>query len=305
MANKTTPIWYIIPEWYGIQQQVDGSLLPITSAYDARNVETGDGNLSVAKGYTRYTEARHSGTARFLKLIVSRGSGRKYIVTTYGIYYLDEENASFGSPIFSFGGNNLTVTQADALQTRIGDKDVILVCTGERQVVKIDTEANTATWFGAGLYSFEGTVSSYDADSMTVTLNTAMSDEAMRRALAYGITIAGYYYDVYDIPDQDSTKKRVSLTAVLLHTPEAGDSAEIRGGGSDEHVAYAELYANRLFAAGDPDAPYRLYWSSVPGDGRTVEDWLSVDGSYDASGGYVEVGDGSADNTLITWSVLA
>ena len=54
-------IWYSIPEWYGIQQQIDGTLLPVTSAYDARNMETGDGNLSVAKGYTKHinTQVRY------------------------------------------------------------------------------------------------------------------------------------------------------------------------------------------------------------------------------------------------------
>ena len=57
--------WYSIPEWYGIQQQLDGTLLPITSAYDARNMETGDGNLSVAKGsHPRSAYERRSSESR-------------------------------------------------------------------------------------------------------------------------------------------------------------------------------------------------------------------------------------------------
>ena len=55
------------------------------------------------------------------------------------------------------------------------------------------------------------------------------------------------------------------------------------------------MYFGRFFAAGDPDAPCRLYWSAVSGSGRTIEDWLAVTGSADASGGYVEVGDASGD----------
>ena len=298
--------WYSIPEWYGIQQQLDGTLLPITSAYDARNMETGDGNLSVAKGYEKLVEVPVPSTERPLKLIAVRGTTKKfYVVTQAYIYAWNARTQVYEFP------TELTVSQVDALQTRIGDRDVIIVATGASQMVKIYTDTDDASAFGAGLYSYpaegeDGTVVSYDTDTMTVTLSTAMSDEAMRRAQVYGITIADVYYDVYDVP----TSTTVVLTAALVRTPEAGDTVTIRGGGSNEKVAYTELYSNRLFAAGDPDAPYRLYWSAVPGDGRTIEDWLSVDGSYDASGGYVEVGDGSDDsiigltalsNQLIIW----
>lgn len=310
MANKPGQ-WYSIPEWYGIQQQLDGTLLPITSAYDARNMETGDGNLSVAKGYEKLVEVPVPGEARLLKLIAVRGTTKKfYAVTQEYIYAWNASTLTEWTQVYAFSPA-LTSTQVDALQTRIGDNDVILVATGQSQMVKIYTDDDTASAFGAGLYSYpaegeDGTVVSYDTDTMTVTLSTAMSDEAMRRCRIYGITIADVYYDVYDTP----TSTTVVLTAALVRTPEAGDTVTIRGGGSNEKVAYTELYSNRLFAAGDHDAPYRLYWSAVPGDGRTIEDWLSVDGSYDASGGYVEVGDGSDDsiigltalsNQLIIW----
>lgn len=296
---KSTPIWYQIPEWYGVQQQLDGTLLPVTSAYDARNMETGDGNLSVAKGYEKLVEVPVPGEARLLKLIAVRGTTKKfYAVTQEYIYAWNASAPTVWTQVYAFD-TALTSTQVDALQTRIGDNDVILVATGKSQMVKIYTDTDDASAFGAGLYSYpadgeDGTVVSYDTDTMTVTLSTAMSDEAMRRARIYGITIADVYYDAYDVP----TSTTVVLTAALVRIPEAGDTVTIRGGGSNEKVACTELYSNRLFAAGDPDAPYRLYWSAVPGDGRTIEDWLSVDGSYDASGGYVEVGDGSDDNII-------
>ena len=306
---KSTPIWYQIPEWYGVQQQLDGTLLPVTSAYDARNMETGDGNLSVAKGYEKLVGVTVPGDARLLKLIAVRGTTKKfYVVTQAYIYAWNDSNPTEWTQVYEFP-TELTVSQVDALQTRIGDRDVIIVATGQSQMVKIYTDTDTATAFGAGLYSYEGSVSSYDPDTMTVTLpSPGLDAEAVRRARAYGITIADYYYDVYSIPDNDPTQ--VVLTSAMLHTPTAGDTVTVRGGGSSESVAYVELYSNRLFSAGDQNAPYRLYWSAVPGDGRTIEDWLSVDGSYDASGGYVEVGDGSDDsiigltalsNQLIIW----
>lgn len=303
---KSTPIWFGIPEWYGIQQQVDGTLLPVTSAYDARNMETGDGNLSVAKGYTKHKNVALPGSNIMLRLIIAKGTNKIYAVTVSTIYHWDEDNSTWavlqsGGSNFSFGDSPLATRQVDVLQTRIGTRDVILVCTGERQILKIYTDDDTCEWFGAGLYSYEGKVASYDAQNMVVTLNDVLTDEQRRRCLTYGITIGGYYYDVYEVNTDENdppTTTLVTLTAALLHTPEQDEDVTIRGGGSEAQVAYAELYSNRLFAAGDPDAPYRLYWSAVPGDGRTIEDWLSVEGSADASGGYVEVGDASSDNII-------
>ena len=203
--------WYSIPEWYGIQQQLDGTLLPITSAYDARNMETGDGNLSVAKGYEKLINSPVPSTEPLLKLIAVRGSSQKFYVVTQSKIYVWTGSAWSAlctpgtSTPFAFSPQ-LTATQVDALQTRIGDRDVIIVCTGSTQIVKIYTDDNTATSFGAGLYSYEGTVSSYDTDTMTVTLpSPGLDAEAKRRALAYGITIADYHYDVYSVPDNDPT----------------------------------------------------------------------------------------------------
>ena len=55
-------------------------------------------------------------------------------------------------------------------------------------------------------------------------------------------------------------------------------------------VSFAEPYFGRLFAAGDPQAPSRLYWSKAPGGGRTIDDWRSDETSENVSGGYVDVG---------------
>ena len=303
MASKPG-IWYSIPEWYGIQQQIDGTLLPVTSAYDARNMETGDGNLSVAKGYTKHINTQVPGSEKILKLIVSQGTSSIYVVTTGHIYAWASDS---WQTIWTWNPV-LETKQVDALQTRIAMTDTVLISTGDSQMVKIDTGTNTAAAFGAGLYSYEGTVTAFDATSATMTVSPALNSEAQRRAVAYGIIYGdGVYADVYSINDAGT---EVTLEAALVSPPSVNDHVTVRGGGSDESVAYTELYSNRLFAAGDPNAPYRLYWSAVPGDGRTIEDWLSVDGSIDASGGYVEVGDGSADpiigltalsNQLLIW----
>lgn len=61
-------------------------------------------------------------------------------------------------------------------------------------------------------------------------------------------------------------------------------------GCSDMPVSFLTMYRGRLFAAGDPENPDRLYYSVLPGSGRTVEDWGYVEASPAVEGGHTEVG---------------
>lgn len=70
----------------------------------------------------------------------------------------------------------------------------------------------------------------------------------------------------------------------------------VRGECSDMPVTFLQMYYGRLFAAAhrsNTDAPRRLYWSRLPGDGRTIEDWTQTDASIETSGGHVDIGDPS------------
>lgn len=64
---------------------------------------------------------------------------------------------------------------------------------------------------------------------------------------------------------------------------------------SDIHVKYLSMYMGRLFSAGDPEHPNRLYWSQLPGSGRTIEDWGPVSSSPNVEGGHAEIGDTCGD----------
>lgn len=66
-------------------------------------------------------------------------------------------------------------------------------------------------------------------------------------------------------------------------------------GCSNASVSFLTMYRGRLFASGDPDNPDRLYYSVLPGSGRTIEDWGSVEASPNVEGGYVEIGQGGGD----------
>lgn len=70
--------------------------------------------------------------------------------------------------------------------------------------------------------------------------------------------------------------------------------------GSDEAQSAHEvnllcMHYGRLFAAGDPAHPIRLYWSQAPGDNRSIESWAADDASPNTGGGHVEIGDTAGD----------
>ena len=287
---------YRIQEFFGIQQQTDGTLLPATSAADARNIDTSDGNLSVAKGYVKYIATILPDTERVLKLIVARGATVKwYVVTAKKIYV-------WASPtwttVFTFS-TDLTTTQIDYVQTQIGTDDYLIIATGETQMIKVKISTDAAEAFGTGEYSYSGTVSSYNSDTKTVTLSGTLSAEAIRHAPLDGITINGTWHAV---------ESATSTTVVLIDDPDpdpaSPNAATIRGGGSNFSCNFCDMYFGRFFSCGDPTNPSRLYWSAVSGDGRTIEDWLSVEGSADASGGYVEIGDNGGD-AIIGMTILS
>ena len=276
-----------INEFFGIQQHKDGALLPVGSARDCRNVTTVDGNLSVAKGYAKYIEDIVPGSDRILKLIKMRGDTPKdYVVTANKIYSHDGDK---WNTLYTFS-TALTTKQIDYVQTLVGPDDCLIIATGQTQMLKVKLSDDTVVLFGTGEYSFQGTVLSYNAGTKVVTLSASLSAEALRHAPLDGITIDGTWLAV-----TTATGATVTLTEAPAVAPVSPNAATIRGGGSTAQCNFVETYFGRLLACGDPSNPSRLYWSAVSGDGRTIEDWLSVEGSADASGGYAEVGESSGD----------
>lgn len=66
-------------------------------------------------------------------------------------------------------------------------------------------------------------------------------------------------------------------------------------GSSNKKAGYLATYRSRLFAAGDPENPNRLYWSQLPGGTRSIENWGSVEASPNVEGGHAEVGSMKSD----------
>jgi len=294
-----TPAYFSIQQFGGIQQQADGTFLPVGSARDARNCCTYDGDLKVAAGYTDYDTLNNTTLGNIptegvpLKLIPVKGKTHKFIsVCTDGIFTTSGTGGAWAK-MLSFSPALATDEQIDYVQMQIGTTEYVVVATGATRMYKVAVESlgTAPAAFGTGATSYSGVVSAYDSDTLVVTLTPSLDDEAQRHALIDGIVVAGNNYLACEA---------ASATGVILkETPDtppvASQTCTIRGGGSDASTNFITRYGGRLFAAGDPLAPSRLYWSQVPGDGRSVEDWLAADASPDASGGYVEIGDERGD----------
>ncbi len=103
----------------------------------------------------------------------------------------------------------------------------------------------------------------------------------------------------------DSATVRIGMTDYLVIADGEhqmikfdGETVSLFGteeGCSDIPVAFLTVYRGRLFAAGDAENPDRIYYSVLPGSGRTVEDWGYVEASPSVEGGHAEVGPAGGD----------
>lgn len=279
------PRYFTIDEFHGIIQGQYGSLLNPGTAADARNMDTSDGSLAVAKGFTRHIQQPVPGADRLLKLMIAKGAANPYYAVTAGhIYHF---NGSAWASIYQFP----TALDRDVsfIQTKIGEEDYLLVATGRHQLVKIKLRTAEASLFGSGETALSTTVAAYADKVITVA---TITQELITRATVFGVTVKG---DTMAVEKGDAAAKTLTLAETPKTAPAKNDALTIPGGGSTAKVNYLAVYYGRLFSAGDPDNPARLYWSTVAGDGRSIEDWLAVVGSPDASGGFAEIGDTAGD----------
>lgn len=173
--------------------------------------------------------------------------------------------------------------------------------------------------FGSGLYLFKDVLITevYDDDGILSNLKiniayTSLSDKEKNRLVTDGVYL--FSNAIGNNVTEDSINSAYAWVNVIgvtgnenytmLHlntTMEACDVSAnsyvyLRGECSDYTVTYLQMYYGRLFAAAhrsNSQFPRRLFWSCLPGDGRTIEDWTMTDASVDTSGGHVDVGDPS------------
>ncbi len=209
MARKI----YRIDEFMGLDQSAGENGMSPAFSPDACNMDTENGELSVAKGYTRYINEAVPGSDTLHRMHMYRTSSGDQVIAIAGgsVYAYRGGNWVL---IYSFSGG-LTGGHADFLEADIDGRGYLLIASGEQQIVKYD--GSTAALFG--------------------------SSEAL----------------------------------------------------SNRQVGLLALYRGRLFSAGEAANPNRLYWSKLPGSGRSIESWGEEASSPNVSGGHTEIGAGAGD----------
>ncbi len=315
---------YKAEEFYGIDQSRDGAFVNEGTSPDARNMDTVDGNLSVAKGFVKHFDLPIPGSGAVKRLFIMKlfhelqflavAKNDEGILCIYAyrekaipipppeegegaVAQMEGGDSGVFVPYWdeifrypeSVGGNHI-----DAVQCNIGNYDFILIACGEHSIVKWDGASEKASVFGSGEYVLETTVQSYASSQKKVTLVDAIDEIAKKRLMEAGIVINGVTHDVASV---DEVTKSVVLSSTPSPVPTASHEVKVRGGNSDAPVNYLALHFSRLFAAGDPEHPNRLYYSQIAGDSRGIEDWSSdeVSSNVNASGGFIEVGDSVGD----------
>jgi hypothetical protein len=305
---------YKIREFLGIQQQKDGALLDSGSAADALNMTTDRGNLSpvfVSWGNARYSPFPPLSPDDSIIGFFAYKVGdvvKAYAVTNTTLYICEKRNGILNqehSWVDAYSFSEIPIIDSYLYQeipcssaiVKINNAYYVLITNGNSSdtTIKVSFNDDTVESFGTGVYSFNGTNSGWDGTSV-ITVNGTLSSEAQRHALLDGVVFCGSQCSVSSV-----TSTTITISSLPTAQPEqaGGDTLTIRGGVSNENVSMVTIYNSRLFSAGDPIYKDRIYWSCVEGDGRTIEDWYSVDGSADASGGYVNVGSGEVITALV------
>lgn len=148
---------YLIQEFKGIDQSVSQNVLSASFSPDARNMETENGDLAVAKGYVKHLTTPIPGTGRIWRLYLwHKGAEDLFLVASGNTLY--RYHAGAWQTIYTYT-ETITSPTWDFQETRIGTTDYLIIANGQAQLVKWDGGA-TAEAFGSGSWVYEGTVAS-------------------------------------------------------------------------------------------------------------------------------------------------
>jgi len=149
---------YLIKNFGGIDQSKSENRLDVGDAPDARNMDTAQGNLAVARGYVKHIETPVPGEGEIRRLYIWRDliTVRYVVIAGNEVYAWRTSDAEpEWMLIYTYdtaeSEDTLAWTGAiwDFLETKIGDTDYLIIANGERQLIKWDGEAEEAELFGS------------------------------------------------------------------------------------------------------------------------------------------------------------
>lgn len=322
---------YSLPQFFGMKRGVADNLVGFGYSKEAQNVDVTDGALQSLVGSVSYpskvlSDADDPTSAIPMPSIpgllwVDDSTAVAYFVGDGVIYEVSSSSA------VAYPAATLTATESHTLEsvawarvyrTRINGDPVAILLPDSYTVLRpyptynpkcpvvIDKDLHVRA-FGSGLFltsdEITEVVTGQNSVITGVKIGRAMTEDEVARCKYAGVYImdsedeeldytAAYVSDVQVTGSVTTITFRTSLTAASVSV---GDWVKVRGGLSNKPVTVMTEFGGRLFAAGEDtalsDHSNRLYWSCLPGDGRTIEDWSADDASPDTGGGYVDVGD--------------
>ena len=140
---------YTIKTFKGINQAKHQNSIESGETPDARNVDTAQGNLAVAKGFVKHIQAQIPGDGTIKRLYVWRDLVTvRYVVIAGNEVYAWRTTDEVPQWLLIHTYENITGDSWDFMECKIGSTDYLLIANGETQVIKWDGEAAQAELFG-------------------------------------------------------------------------------------------------------------------------------------------------------------
>ena len=319
---------YSIPRFYGARYGTADNLVPLGYASAAQNVDTSDGALQSITGAVPFPDVfDDNGINLDPRLMWVGQDGCPLFISSGGIAKIQQMASDEKyHALYEYtpaSGSAEAARFADAafrdrlLQTQINGEHVVLVLmnNGARPyVVGYDPDPGYyIRSFGSGQFLTSDAITQVFNGTggviVGVSIGRVMTEAERQRCLYAGVYVmaqedeeldytAVYVSECRLFSDHTTIVFKDSMPAASV---EVGHYVKVRGGLSDRPIGFAQMFYGRMFAGGDPDYPNRLYWSCLPGDGRTIEDWSADDASPDTGGGYIQVGDSGLITALVVY----
>jgi hypothetical protein len=332
---------FSISRFYGARLGSADNLVPLGYAAEAVNVDTSDGALQTIVGAVPYPYVfGNNGIYIRPELLWLGESGKAYCIYNDVIVMIDvvtgeEEDLTRAQIVFApeSAAEKKMLRYVDRIfKTKIAGENVVIGLSDSYDaqyrsagpvVIGYENGSYYVRAFGSGMFFSSDEIVEVTVDENNkpygVRISRVMTDDEMAWskyvASAYIMSdpdndldyIAASVEDVYEAEPEDGGTW-IAFAEPLQSGIASGSYVKIRGGLSNQPVSFMATHYGRLFAGGDENFPNRLYWSSLPGDGRSVEDWAADDASPDTGGGYVQVGDAgyisglfSFQSQLLVW----
>lgn len=324
---------FSLPQFFGVKYGTADNLIPTGYASEAKNVDVTDGALQTLIGLLPWPdviedagELQHPDPERLWEY-----EGQWFMIDFYTshllrIYYkaLDQKMHCEIAHTPTASEQLLLASIKPPFLVTINGELVALLGSASHQPAVVgftDPENYYVRGFGTGMFLTSDEITSVvlepDNSISALVISRAMTDDEIARCVYAGVYIMEHEDDELDYIAAyvDSCQVVSDSTTIFLRDAlpagsiAGGSYVKVRGGLSDMPMTMYATFYGRLFAAGNPDFPNRLYWSCLPGDGRTIEDWTADDASPDTGGGYMQIGmDGSEitalfafDQQLLIW----